>query len=307
MNRSPGLIETRHTLPDSERETVKAVLARILSQMMRSDRSPRESYDAMMEGTPTADGVSFSAVEAEVPGWWVRAPQSPAGRAILHLHGGGYYMGSARAYRGFVSQIVARTGVDAFVPDYPLAPEHPFPAAYDAVCTVRKWLATQGIAQIALVGDSAGGGLALAAAAQPTGTAEPAVTAIVVFSPLVDLALTGSSFNDVKTVDPILQRQGLADLAARYLNGADVRDRRASPLYSIPSSLPPLAIQVGAYELLLDDARRYAAAAAERGGEVHLDIFEDLHHVFQIAAGELPSSRAALDLAAEFLSRCWEK
>ena len=304
-NSSAGLIETRHALPKSERETVQAVLAKVLNHMSRSDRPLRESYDIMMDETPTADGVTFSAVDQrEVRGWWVRASESPLDRAILYLHGGGYYMGSARAYRGFVSQIASRVRVDVFIPDYPLAPEYPFPAAYEAVLSVRGWMATQGIKQVALIGDSAGGGLALAVAAQ-RGALAPPIAAIVAFSPWVDLALTGSSLKDANTHDPILGQQGLAASAGRYLNGADARDGRASPLYSIPSVFPPLAIQVGTNELLLDDARRYAVAAAERGGGVHLDIFEDLHHVFQIAVNQLPSAGGALDIAAEFLSRHW--
>jgi epsilon-lactone hydrolase len=105
--------------------------------------------------------------------------------------------------------------------------------------------------------------------------------------------------------DPIFQPQRLAAAAARYLNGADARDGRASPLYSIPSSLPPLAVQVGSDELLLDDARRYALAAAEKGGEAHLDIFEGLHHLFQTAAKDLPSARSALEAAADVLSLHW--
>jgi epsilon-lactone hydrolase len=304
-NTRAGLIETHHALPEGERELQEGVLARIRRHFAVTDRSLRDSYDALMEDTPIAPGVTFSAVEqGEVRGWWARVAGAPAGRAILHLHGGGYYLGSARAYRGFASQIAARARVDAFIPDYPLAPEHPFPAAYNAALAARKWLGTRGVDQIALIGDSAGGGLALAAASDPAPTSL-AVAAIVVFSPWVDCTLSGQSYLDPTTRDPIGQRAGIAASAARYLNGADPRDGRASPLFVIPSSLPPLAIQVGSDEVLLDDARRYAVAAAERGADVRLDIYEGLHHVFQIAVDALPSARVALDAAAEFLSRHW--
>ena len=301
----PGLIETRHALPEGEREIERAVLAKLLGHMSNAERPIRESYDAMLSECPAAAGVTFSAIEdGDVRGWWARVAGAPAGRAILYFHGGGYALGSARAYRGFASQIATRAGVDAFIADYPLAPEHPFPAAYDAAPAARRWLATQGVERIALAGDSAGGGLALATAAEP-GAVAPAIAAIVVFSPWVDLAVSGASFNDPNTYDPIFQPQRLAASAAAYLHGADPKDGRASPLYSIPHSLPAVMIQVGSDELLLDDARRYAAAAAERGGEVHLDIFDGLHHVFQTATKDLPSARSALDAAAAFLTRHW--
>jgi monoterpene epsilon-lactone hydrolase len=194
--------------------------------------------------------------------------------------------------------------VATFVVDYPLAPEHRFPAAYDAALAARRWLTAEGVDQVALVGDSAGGGLALAAAGE-LGAGAPAVAAVVVFSPWVDLALTGPSFWDPNTRDPIFKPGRLAASAATYLGGADARDGRASPLYSVSATLPPLAIQVGSNELLLDDARRYAVAAAEKGGEVSLDIFEGLHHVFQQSVGDLPSAGRARDAAGRFLSRHW--
>ena len=305
--RRTGLVEKRHAFPEDEREILQAVLARIRGHFVVADRSLRDTYDVLMEDTPIAEGVTFSAVDhEEFPGWWVRAGQAhDVGRAIFYLHGGGYHSGSARAYRGFVSQIVARTGVDAFIFDYPLAPEHPFPAAYEAALAALRWLATQGVGQTAIVGDSAGGGLALATASGAELTI-PAIIAIVVFSPYVDLAFRGSSYRDPNTRDLILQAEPMAMRAAAYLNGADPMDGRASPLYSVPRSLPPLAIQVGLDELLLDDSRRYATTAAERGGVVHLDIYEELHHVFQIAVGDLPSADRALNDVATFLSRHWQ-
>ena len=183
-------------------------------------------------------------------------------------------LGSAEAYRGLVSQIVVRVGVAAFVFDYPLAPETPFPAAYNKGLTVLQWLKTQNFSQIALIGDSAGGGLALATLAATQSefiqTADspnlypPPVSAVVVFSPWTDLALTGPSFTSPDMRDPIFKPERIARAAAAYLGNVDPKDGRASPLYRIPDILPPLLIQVGTEELLLDDARRYAAFG---GGE----------------------------------------
>lgn len=220
------------------------------------------------------------------------------------MHGGGYRLGSAKAYRGFASHIAARAGVPAFVVDYPLAPEHPLPAGYDAVLAARRWLATEGVEQVALVGDSAGGGLVLAAA-DGRGASAPTIAAVVAFSPWVDLTLTGKSMWDPHTRDPYFKPERLAVSAATYLGGADARDGRASPLFGVTARLPPVALQVGTEELLLDDARRYAEAVAEKGSEVQLDVFEGLHHVFQQSIGQLPSAARALDAAADFISRYW--
>ncbi len=301
---SIGLVESRHSLSDDERVAADAVLAAVARHLAGFPGSRRDAYDAMTAWTPIAEGVALDAVDRDdVSGWWVRPTGTPAGRAILFLHGGAYMLGSAAAYRGFASQVAIRAGVAVFVLDYPLAPEHPFPAAHDAALAARRWLGTEGVDQLALVGDSAGGALALAVAGDRH--VLPAIAAVAVFSPWVDLALTGSSFGDPATRDPIFQPQVLAQAAATYLGGADPRDGRGSPLYGVPDRLPPLAIQVGTNELLLDDARRYAVVAAEKGGTVELDVFEGLHHVFQRSAEELSTARRALDAAAGFLTRHW--
>jgi monoterpene epsilon-lactone hydrolase len=306
MSNQTGLIETSHPFPEDERGCLKTALARVYRHFAVENRSFRETYDAIMEDVAIADGVTLTASEqTELPGWWVRAgQQDESGRVVFFLHGGGYHLGSARAYRGFVSQLVLRLGVDAFILDYPLAPENPFPAAYDASVSALRWLMTQSDRRVAVMGDSAGGGLALATISG-VGSLLQDIASIVVFSPYTDLAFTGPSLREPGKRDIIIQADAMMARAAAYLHGTDPRDGRASPLYSVPESLPPLAIQVGFDELLLDDSRRYAAIAAERGGLVNLDIFENLHHVFQISVGVLPSADKALDDAAAFVSRHW--
>lgn len=295
-----NLIETIHPLPEAEHPIEQAVCAAIAAHIAGFPGSLRESYDAMTEQTPIAADVTAEQVgDGPVQGWWLRPESAPADRAILFIHGGAYMLGSARAYRGFASQIAARTGVATFVVEYPLAPEQPFPAAFDAVLAAKKWLNAQGFAQIALTGDSAGGALSLALLADDIASA-------VVFSPWTDLTFTGPSFLDPNTYDPIFKPVILTSAAEKYLAGADAKDGRASPLHAIPDNLPPIAIQVGSDELLLDDARRYATAAAAKGGEVRLDIYQGLHHVFQRSTEELPSARNALDAAAQFLSDHWK-
>lgn len=300
-----NLQENRHALDDGERCVEQRLLAAIGQHFASFDGTQREAYDALIEQTPIAADVTFENVnDADVRGCWTRPNGAPVDRAILFLHGGAYMLGSAQAYRGFASQIALRSGVAAFVLDYPLAPEYPFPAAHDAVTRARCWLHEQGIGQVAIVGDSAGGGLALAALSHGVDLPS-AVASAVVFSPWVDLSLSGSSMTDPTQLDPIFKPSILRNAAMMYLDGADSRDGRASPLYDIPAVLPPLAVQVGADELLLDDATRYARAAAQKGGTVQLDIFEGLHHVFQQSTQELPSARAALDAAAAFISQHW--
>ena len=303
-NAHPHFSESFHLLADEERETEGRVLAGLARHFAEFAGTPRQAYDAMTAKTPIVDGVTTEELTDGHHGWWVRPPEAPRDRAILLIHGGAYLVGSARAYRGLASQIASRAGVATFVLDYPLAPEHPFPAAYDSVVAACRWLVTQGVEQLALVGDSAGGGLALAALS--VGDVSARVASVVVLSPWVDLALQGASLSDPATRDPIFKAPMLAGAVATYLADADPRDGRASPLYAVPERLPPIAIQVGTEELLLDDARRYAAAAAAKGGTVQLDIFDGLHHVFQRAVSELPSAGRALDRAAAFMSRHWE-
>ena len=298
-------VETWHALSDDERQIEQAVLAGIHELFSNPTGDQRETYDTLITRTPIADGVTLEAIDRDgVSGWWVRPTGAPADRAILFLHGGAYMLGSAKAYRGLASQVAVRAGVAAFVADYPLAPEHVFPAATEAAAALRRWLGRQGVSQVALVGDSAGGGLALSVLGD-TATTSPAIAAIAVFSPWLDLAMTGASVASPDIHDPIFQPEMLAGPAGAYLAGADPRDGRASPLYDVPEVVPQLLIQVGGDEILLDDARRYAQAAADKGGEVRLDIFEGLHHVFQGATRDLPAARRALDAVAAFLNRHW--
>jgi len=306
MNSSSAtkLVLTKHPLRDGERERQIALLKRNATVMNEYGGNRRGGYAAVAAYTPQANGVAFSEeLTEQASGWWSIPEQASRDRAILFIHGGGYHLGDASSYRGFTSQLAARTKCAVFSADYPLSPENRFPAAFDAAVKARKWLSSQAFSQIALVGDSAGGGLALATLNEPPSGST--VSSIVVFSPWTDLALTGASFNDPETKDPIFTPSMLATLATSYLSGADPRDRRASPLYVVPARIPPLAIQVGSDELLLDDSLRYAHLAAEKGGIVALDIFLGMHHVFQRDIGSIETAERALNLAAQFIDRHW--
>jgi epsilon-lactone hydrolase len=290
----------------AERDRERELRARFAKFWSTATGDPRTIYDAFISSaTPLAKGVSSEQVEtASVRGWWVRPSVAEAKHdgVILYLHGGGYVGGSAKAYRGLASQLASRTRRPVFVLDYPLAPEATVPAAPNAVMAAYEWLRANGNERIAFVGDSAGGGLALVTLARLAHTSRPnAAIAGVAFSPWVDLAFTGASMKDAHIEDPLLTYEYLQAGARMYLGGADSRDPLASPLFGDLSKLPPLLIQVGSDERLLDDARQYAERAAGAGSPVRLEVWEGMHHVFQINVADLQTSDVALDRAAGFL------
>jgi monoterpene epsilon-lactone hydrolase len=292
-----------------ERDRELALRARFAYFWETASGDPRAIYDTFISATPLAHGVVLEEVEeSSVRGWWVRPQQANPGQALLFLHGGGYVVGSAKAYRGFVSQIVSRVRIPALVIDYPLAPESSVPAAPESAVAAWQWLIAQGFDQAAIVGDSAGGGLTLVTLAELIKKQAHGAMPIagVVFSPWVDLAFTGPSMKDPAVTDPLIGYDYLQDCARKYLGAAVSSDPIASPLFGDPHGLPPLFIQVGTDERLLDDARQYAVRARRAGVSVELQIFEAMHHVFQLDVAHLESSRVALDRAAQFLSNAFD-
>jgi monoterpene epsilon-lactone hydrolase len=290
-------------LAEDDRDRERDLRARFAQFWSTATGDPRTVYDTFISATPIAEGASYDErVEtASVRGWWVRPPAAKPDGVILYLHGGGYLAGSAKAYRGLASQLASRTRRSAFVLDYPLAPEATVPAALDAVMAAYEWLCA-GSERIAFVGDSAGGGLSLATLARLAHGSQPrAAIAGVVFSPWVDLAFTGASMKDPHIEDPLLSYESLQQGARLYLGGTDPRDPLASPLFGDLAGLPPILIQVGSDERLLDDARQYADRATGAGSSVRLEIWRGMHHVFQVNVGQLRTSGVALDRAAAFL------
>ncbi|WP_158811322.1 alpha/beta hydrolase [Beijerinckia sp. L45] len=263
----------------------------------------RAGYDKMIARTTGASGISYEAdTVGGVSGWWC-LPVDPIGTGIiLYLHGGGYVLGSARAYRHFVGQIAARARLPAFVADYGLAPERSFPAAVNDAMAAYRGLADLGHTRIVLTGDSAGAGLALVLLAKASRDASlPRPAGAMVLSPLTDFALTGSSIESLAKVDPVLKRNVLAEIAAMYLGDCDPRAPDASPLYGDLSNLPPTLIHVGDFEILLDDSLRYADRMDAAGGNVVLHVWRGMPHVFSIFVGLLKSSTEALDIAGAFI------
>jgi monoterpene epsilon-lactone hydrolase len=267
----------------------------------------RPEFDTLMEKTFAAEGVTYD-VETigGLAGWWCKPQQSADDSAVVYFHGGAYVLGSAAAYRNFVGQIAAKAKVAIFIVDYGLAPEHPFPAAVNEAAAIYHGLAASGLSKLAIAGDSAGGGLALAllllvTAAAKDGTV-PTPLAAVVMSPWTDLALTGKSIEGRAKSDPMLTRDALIQAAELYLGNEDRHDPKASPLYGEVSGLPPVLFHVGEDEILLDDSRRFANRIEAAGGVAQLHIWEGMTHVFPSNLS-LQAAKDALDDIGAFLQQ----
>jgi monoterpene epsilon-lactone hydrolase len=265
----------------------------------------REPFDKVIEQTTDAPGVVYETdVVGGIAGVWCRPTAPRADAAILYVHGGAYVAGSAQAFRHQAGHLAARTSAPVFVPEYRLAPERPFPAAADDVKAVYHALTRQN-ANIAIAGDSAGGGLALVlfayARTEARSGAGVAPKACSVMSPWTDLALQGASITSRADTDPLLTEDALRAAAEQYLQGANARDPLASPLYGDLAGLSPVQINVGDAEVLLDDSRRYAERAAGAGTDVTLHVWEGMPHVFESNVGKLDASGSALDMIGSFL------
>jgi acetyl esterase/lipase len=240
------------------------------------------------------------------PAEWLRTAEAPRDRAVLYLHGGGYVVGSCRTGRPLAGAIASAAGSAVLVLEYRLAPEHPFPAGLEDAVAAFRWMVDGGIRpeRIAIAGDSAGGGLAVATAIALRDRGGPLPGAILCFSPWTDLAVCGDSCATRARVDPIVTREGLLAFAQAYLGGEDARNPLVSPLYADLRGLPPLLIQVGDAEILLSDSAGLADAARAAGVEVTLDTWNGMWHVWQAMAGLVPEGKRAVEGACAFFEEC---
>ncbi len=234
---------------------------------------------------------------------WIAAPGADRG-VILYFHGGGYVLGLTAVHRAWLARLSQATGRRGLAVAYRLAPEHPFPAALDDALAAYRWLLTQGTApeQILLGGDSAGGGLALALLAALRDEGEPLPAGAFCLSPWTDLALTGASMQTNAAKDTILSADLLGKYAAAYVNGRAATDPLISPLYADLTGLPPLLIQVGSEETLLDDSTRFVEKARQAGVAATLDCYDGMFHVFPLF-DFLPESKQALARIARFSTK----
>lgn len=265
----------------------------------------RPLLENLMTANPLPAGVTTTtgSVLGTVPVVDV-IPETVAGPgAILYFHGGAYALGSALAGTGITGELVSRTGRPGVSVEYRLAPEHPYPAALDDAVAAYQGLLAKGSdpAQIVVAGESAGAGLALALLMALRDQGLPRPTAAVLFSPWADLTASGASIKDRAELDPALSEQALRTRGADYAGGADPRQPGLSPLFGDFAGLPPLLVQVGTHEILLDDALRIAVAAATAQVAITLEVTPRMPHVFQGFAAVLDEGDTALTSAARFI------
>jgi acetyl esterase/lipase len=293
---------------DPEDAVVTAAMRAMLSSAkgVQQGTEARGQFDAFMESVLPRDDVTFETdTLGGIPGLWVHPAVWQPGEAIVHLHGGWFNFGSAKAYRHLVGQIAARAGARAFIPDYRLAPEHRFPAATDDVLACYRGLIARGVRRIALTGDSAGGNLALVLASCVTGEAasiNATLVGVVVLSPITDLTLSGATYETRAEADPLFTRPQVAALVHTYLGSADANQPLASPLRGRLAGLPSVRIHVGDDEVLLDDSLRYIERAVAAGVDARADVWMGMPHGFPGSIGRLKAAAQSLDAIGAFLA-----
>jgi acetyl esterase/lipase len=291
-------------MPPSEIDAIRALLtskARPVGWVQR-----RERLDEIGSVWPVADDITLSNVDLNgVPGEWSLAPGSDAARVLMFFHGGGYCSGSILSHRRMVTEAGRAAKVRTLAVGYRLAPEHPFPAAFEDAMTAWRALGAEGYApsQIAIGGDSAGGNLTavLINALREQGE-RPACAWLV--SPWTDLAMSGASLAIKDALDPIIHKGYLGELADAFVPAEIARnDPRISPLFSDLRGFPPVLIQVGSHETLLDDATRFAAAAGAADVDVTLEVWPEMIHAWPLWNAHLEPGRRALAHAGTFIRR----
>jgi monoterpene epsilon-lactone hydrolase len=288
----------------SEIEAIRALLSSKPRPAGWAER--RQRLDEVGSVWPEADDVKRSAVDLDgIPGEWSIAPGSDESRVLMFFHGGGYCSGSIASHRRMVTEAGRCAGARTLAVGYRLAPEHPFPAAFDDALVAWRFLRRQGIAaaRIAVGGDSAGGGLtaALTNRLRASGDEKPACAWLV--SPWIDLTMSGSTLASKDAADPLIHKPYLEELATAYLPATlDRKDPRVSPLFADLRGFPPVLLQVGSDETLLDDAVRFAAAAGAADVAVTLEIWLRMIHAWPLWNARLEAGRRALARAGAFIS-----
>jgi monoterpene epsilon-lactone hydrolase len=288
-----------------------------LSQILRERAPQPASTIAEMRATAETSAatirlpVGVEVVAARVGGVateWIRPAGVDDRSMIIHLHGGGYVMGSLATVRQLASNIAVAANTSVLSVDYRLAPEHPHPAAVDDVVMVYRALLNGGRepASVVISGDSAGGGLAVASTVALRDAGDPLPAGVVCFSPWSDLTMSGQTLTTNAATDPILPPWLLARMAASYIGSADAHSPLISPAWADLRHLPPILIHVGGAEVLLDDARQLAAAAAASGVVVELDCWPGMFHVWHAFAPGLAEGTAAIERAGQWIRMRFE-
>jgi acetyl esterase/lipase len=287
----------------SEIDTIRTLLTSKPRPVGWAER--RQRLDEVGSVWPVADDVTLTEVDAGgVPAEWSTVPGSDASRVLMFFHGGGYCSGSILSHRRMVTEAGRAAAIRTLAVDYRLAPEHPFPAAFDDALTAWRFLRGQGIAaeHIAVGGDSAGGGLTIALINRLRASGEKQPGCAWLASPWTDLTMSGATLASKDTVDPLIHKAYLEELAEAYLPaGTDRKDPRVSPLYADLRGFPPTLIQVGSAETLLADATRLAAVAGAADVAVTLEIWPHMIHAWPLWNAHLEPGRRALANAGAFV------
>ena len=262
-----------------------------------------EQFTAQFELPEDAvfEQVGAGGVSAE----WISTPGVAEDRVVMYLHGGGYMIGSMRTHRSPLSYLSRVSDARVLELNYRLAPEHPFPAAVEDSVAAYRWLLAEGVSprRIAIGGDSCGGGLTIATLVALKYFGDPLPAAGISHSGWTDLAHTGDTFETKAEEDPLIDKEMLEGMAAAYLGDRSRTTPLASPYYADLQGLPPLLVQVGTAEVLLDDSLRLADRAKEAGVDVTLEVWDDMPHVWQAFASFLPEAREALDHCGQFVQK----
>lgn len=280
-------------------------MIRVRSQEVRKTTDDdRLSYERIMSVLPLDDDIETVRVGVNgIPAEWISAPESEDHRVVLYLHGGGYLFGSTRTHRVMLAHLARAAKAQVLALDYRLAPEIPFPAPVEDAVSAYQWLLAKGIApkNIVIGGDSAGGGLVVAALVALRGVGEPMPAAGVCISPWSDMESTGKSMITNAESDPSVSKERLLKIAAVYLDGKDPQAPLASPIHADLTGLPPLLLQVGGIEVLLDDSTMLKERAEKVGVSVEMEVWDDMPHVWHHYAPILPEARKAIGKIGEFV------
>ena len=293
-------------------EHLRGIAARALELIQDIDarRELIETYFRVDPSTSKVEGQWRPARNGHIPMEWVMGEGADPRRRILYIHGGSWVSGSPSGYRAFLSRVSRASGAVVLAVDYRLAPEHPFPAGLDDCVAAYQWMRQHGPEGEApagaafLMGDSAGGNLALASLLKAGDSSLPLPQAVVAISPATDFTCGSPSLSSRADVDPIINPAALPMLIPVYLGrDADPAHPYASPLFGDYSGMPPMLLQVGDAEVLLDDAVRLAERAKGQGCDATLEVWEGMPHVFQGFAPFLPEASAAIEKIGAFIQR----
>ena len=288
-------------------------LDRVINMIRARATAPRKtieddrvSYETMLSGMTLDDDIATERVGAGgVPAEWIWAPGVSKGSVMLYLHGGGYVLGSMRTHRVMLAHLSRASGFSVLGLEYRLAPEHPFPAPVEDTLAAYRWLLSRGYdpRKIVLGGDSAGGGLVVAAMVAMRYVGEPLPAAGVCISPWVDMEATGQSFVTNATSDPSVAKDRILRIASLYLAGKSPQAPLASPVHADLRGLPPLLVQVGSIETLLEDAKALTQRAQAAGVLAEWEVWEDMPHVWHHFAPILPEAQQAIARIGEFVRK----